>query len=154
MKTRSDWPVGSRREFNPSSAPWRLLVSVAVLLLLRSALWAASYTVQMTGSFTFSPNTLSIGEGDSVTWTNVGIFAHTTTSGTAPTPNGLWNSGSVGGSGHYTVTYTNFANGTYPFYCSFHYPEGMIGSLTITNAPATPPPLLTNPSWNSNQFQF
>lgn len=154
MKPHTQWTVVSKREFKHHSARWRFLASLATLLLLRSALWAASYTVQMTGSLTFSPNILSIGEGDSVTWTNVAAFAHTSTSGgTPPNSNGLWNSGSVGGGQSFTITFTNFAGGTYPYFCSFHYPEGMTGSLTITNAPAVRP-VLSRPSWNTNQFQF
>jgi len=153
MRPQTQSTVTSKREIKHGTGPWPYAAFLAAFLLLNPAVWAASYTVQMTG-FVFSPNTLSIAQGDSVTWSNAGIFAHTATSGTAPIPNSLWNSGSIAGSGRYTVTYSNFAGGTYPFYCSFHYLEGMTGSLTITNAPATPPPLLTNFTWNSNQFQF
>ena len=130
-----------------------LLLGLAAGLWPASPLWAATYRVQMTGSFTFSPNTLSIGQGDTVTWTNVGAFAHTSASGTPPTHNGLWDSGSVGGSGSFSVTFTNFAPNTYPFFCAFHYPEGMTGTLTVTNGPS-PAPLLSSPSWQNGQFQF
>jgi hypothetical protein len=52
------------------------------------------------------------------------------------------------------VTFTNFAAGTYPYFCSFHYLEGMIGSLTITNAAPPPPPFLSNAVFTNLQFQF
>jgi plastocyanin len=115
---------------------------------------AASYMVQMTDSPSFVPASLSIAQGETVIWTNssVGAF-HTSTSGTAPTANGLWNSGPVNLTGTYTVTFTNFAPGVYPYFCSFHYLEGMTGSLTITNA-APPPPFLSNPVFTNLQFHF
>jgi len=115
---------------------------------------AASYMVQMTDAPTFVPASLSIAQGETVIWTNssVGAF-HTSTSGTAPTPNGLWDSGPVNLTGTYTVTFTNFAPGVYPYYCTFHYLAGMTGTLTITNA-APPPAFLSNPAFTNHQFQF
>jgi plastocyanin len=144
----------STREIPNSAGRLRLVACLTALLLLSPEVWAANYTVQMTSGDRFSPSTLSIGLGDSVTWTNTAIFAHTSTSGSpAPTANGLWDTGHVAGAGSFTVTYTNFAGGTYPFFCSIHYAIGMTGSLTITNAPENHP-LLTDSSWNTNHFQF
>src|SRR5579859_7606844 len=128
-------------------------IVLAVLLLVTSSLCAATYTVQMTGGLFFSPDPLSIGQGDSVTWTNTALFAHTSTSGSAPTPNGLWDSSSVDPSSSFTVNFSNFAGGSYPYFCSFHWHEGMTGTLTITNA-TTSPAVLSAPSWKTNQFEF
>lgn len=154
MRHHTQSTLNSTAEIQHGTAPWGLVGCLAALLLLSPNVWGATYTVQMTSGDRFSPSTLSIGLGDSVTWMNTAIFAHTSTSGSAPpTPNGLWDTGHVNGSGSFTVTYTNFAGGTYPFFCSIHYAIGMIGSLTITNAPVNPP-LLSAPSWNTNHFQF
>jgi plastocyanin len=127
-------------------------LGLAIALWLAPSLWAATFTVQMTG-FTFSPNTLSIGQGDTVIWTNLGPFGHTSTSGNAPNHSGLWDSGTLGGSQTFAATFNNFAPRTYPYFCSFHYLSGMTGSLTITNG-TSPPPLLSSPSWRNGQFQF
>ena len=154
MRHYAQYTVNSTLGIQPGAMTWAVAAGLVALLLLSPKLWAATYTVQMTSGDRFSPSTLSIGVGDSVTWMNAAIFAHTSTSGTPPpTPNGLWDTGHVAGGGSFTVTYTNFAGGTYPFFCSIHYAIGMVGSLTITNAPATPP-LLSDSSWNTNHFQF
>jgi len=154
MRLHTQFTATSTREIHHGTTGWLLVICLAALLLLSPNVWAANYTVQMTSGDRFSPSTLSIGLGDSVTWTNASIFAHTSTSGNAPpTPNGLWDTAHVTGSGSFTVTYTNFAGGTYPFFCSIHYALGMTGSLTITNAHESPP-LLTDPSWNANHFHF
>src|SRR5215831_15512362 len=154
MRYHTQSAITSVRGFKHGTIDWCSVASLAALLLLQPGVWAATYTVQMTSGDRFSPSTLSIGLGDSITWMNTAIFAHTSTSGTPPpTPNGLWDTAHVNGSGSFTVTYTNFAGGTYPFFCSIHYALGMTGSLTITNAPVTPP-LLSDSSWNTNHFQF
>lgn len=154
MRSRTQSKTTSTREIQHPTTGWRFVVCLAALLLLSPNIWAATYIVQMTSTERFSPSTLSIGQGDSVTWMNTAIFAHTSTSGNAPpTPNGLWDSGHVAGSGSFTVTFTNFAGGTYPYLCSLHYSLGMLGSLTITNAPGSPA-LLSDPSWHTNHFQF
>jgi plastocyanin len=116
---------------------------------------AASFTVQMTDSLTFSPASLSIAQGDTVTWTNVGLSSHTSTSGSPPSGDGLWASPAEGGHGAFSVTFTNFAPKAYPYFCSFHFAFGMTGTLTVTNSVSIPtPPLLVNPVWNNGQFQF
>ena len=153
MKGCYRWTIRLVSASKHRAGPEFRVISLIGLFLLRSSTWAASYTVQMTSGLTFSPNTMSIGEGDSVTWTNVSSFAHTSTSGNAPTSNGLWGSGTLNAASNFTVTFTNFAGGSYPYFCSFHWPEGMTGTLTITNATVTPP-TLSAPSWQANQFQF
>lgn len=153
MRHHTKCTVTSIRVIQHGTTTWRVAACLAASLLLEPKVWAANFTVQMTSAERFSPSTLSIGQGDSVTWMNTAIFAHTTTSGIATNYNGLWDSGRVNGAGSFTVTFTNFAGGIYPYYCSIHYALGMTGSLTITNAPENTP-LLTDPSWNTNHFQF
>ncbi len=114
---------------------------------------AANYGVNMTDSLTFAPSTLTVAPGDSVTWTSISAYLHTTTSGngSSGTPNGLWDSGVLGTSGTFTLDGTatsTLGPGTYSYYCSYHYFYGMTGSLTISTPVVNVPPSisLTNPA--------
>src|SRR3974390_383847 len=94
----------------------KLLSCIAAVALAVStpSLFATDFTVTMQ-DFTFTPNAISIGVGDSITWTNVVGF-HTSTSGSPPgTSDGLWDSGGFSAPGSYTLTFTNAK--TYPYYC-------------------------------------
>lgn len=96
--------------------------------------------------FAFSPATLTVTVGTSVTWTNNGKTGHTTTSDATPTP--VWSSGAVNPAGSTTCdpadpycqpagtpagTYTRVFNaaGTYPYHCEFHKLQGMTGTITV-----------------------
>lgn len=116
---------------------------------------AANYVITQT-DFVFTPSTLTIGTGDSVTWTNEEAFVpHTSTSGSPPgTQDHLWSGPSENPNTSFTFTFNNFAPRTYPFFCSFHYNLGMVGSLTITNAVPAPDPSLSNPVSTNGHFQF
>ncbi len=132
-------------------------LSLALIILTLASLHsgrAANVTVTV-GNFSFTPASLSIGQGDTVTWTNGG-GTHTSTSGTvsggALHPDSLWG-GSVTVPG-FSVTFNNYAGRTYPYYCMFHgVLFGMVGSITITNAPVLQP-TLTGPTQTSSQFSF
>ncbi len=108
---------------------------------------AASFTVSM-NDFNFSPASLTIAQGDTVTWTNASGTSHTSTSGDPNTcaASALWNGDVVSGSS-YTTNFAGFAPGTYPYICTLHCSLfGMKGSLTITSAANVPPSIsLTNP---------
>ncbi len=96
------------------------------------------------GGLVFVPATTDIPVNGSVIWSWAGTF-HSTTSGTPPgTPNGLWDS-TVNNAPHsFTRTFTTA--GTFPYYCSIHFSEGMVGSIIVTN-PAVPPVVtITNPA--------
>jgi len=120
-------------------------VSAGMMLCCRSiSAWGATSIVTATGSFTFSPATLTINAGDSVTWNGLGF--HTSTSGTVAgsteTPDGLWNSSANG------FTFTFPTAGTFPYYCIPHAVSfGMKGTI-IVNAPANVPPTvaITSPA--------
>ena len=133
-----------------------ILVAIGICLGLKEYRAAAlDFVVRMTDSLTFSPAALTIGQGDSVTWTNTGLAAHTSTSGSPPSGDGLWSSPTEGSAGTFKVTFTNFAPNTYPYFCTFHSAFGMTGSITVTNSAVTVmPPTLRNPVWNNGQFQF
>jgi plastocyanin len=95
----------------------------------------------------FSPSTLSVPKGDTVTFTNADTFVynHTATSGTsAAAPTGFWDSGTLANGQTFTLDTSTLAAGIYPFFCKVD--PGMTGTLTVTGPP--PPPLsvsITNP---------
>jgi plastocyanin len=69
------------------------------------------------GSFTvysFTPGAIHIFAGETVTWVWTGT--HSSTSGTKPTSDGIWDSGSTTGSFSHEFTQA----GTFPYFCSVH----------------------------------
>jgi plastocyanin len=92
--------------------------------------------------FSFTPSTLSVKAGTTVTWVNQGTMTHNTVSDSA-----VWSSGNLsppgsgggaygggataGGSFHYTFN----TPGTYGYHCSIHPPAmypGFVGTITVT----------------------
>ena len=71
----------------------------------------------------FTPSTMAIGVGLTVTWRFPDEVAHTTTS-----TQGFWDSGSRSDGDVYTHTFTSA--GTYPYVCTFH--PMMVGSVRVT----------------------
>lgn len=131
------------------------LVGFVILGLWTHSVTGATFAVAMTSSDRFSPASLSIGQGDTVVWTNTSSFsAHTSTSGGAPpTGDGHWASPSVNPGGSFSFTFTNLPPQSYAYFCAFHYAFGMTGTLTITNNAITPA-TLENPIWTNGQFRF
>jgi plastocyanin len=62
---------------------------------------------------TFTPATISITAGTTITWTNKDGYAHTVTSDT-----NLFDSGNLASNG--TFKYTFATAGTFPYHCSIH----------------------------------
>ena len=126
-----------------------VLTAGAALLLFCSPMRGSNFTVTMNSDF-FSPATLTIAKGDSVTWTNVTpTTAHNTKSGSSCTTNGLWyTSSDVAAHGFVTFTFTNLpAPSTNPYFCSIHCVFGMVGTLIVTNGGNVPPSVsITNPA--------
>jgi plastocyanin len=124
------------------------LLTVGFLFLMRQPAQAASWTVQENGLFAFSPASLSITQGDTVTWTNTtALTGHTSISGSPPgTPDGIWNSGTNGPHTIFTFTF-NVAPGPYPYYCVQHLAQSMTGIVTVASATIPPPSVsITNPA--------
>ena len=86
------------------------------------------------GGLKFVPAVTNITVNDRVIWNWAGS-PHSTTSGTAGTPDGLWDS-SVQNAPH---SFTNIFNtvGTFPYYCILHASLGMTGTIIV--AAASPP---------------
>jgi len=85
----------------------------------------------------YNPDSLTVLQGDRVTWTNndpTTPMAHTTTSidGVTLVPNGIWDSGNLfsgGASQSFTLDTTLLPVGNYPYKCTIH--PWQRGSLTI-----------------------
>jgi len=73
-------------------------------------------------SFAFSPSTITVAAGTTITWTNKDAVAHTVTS-----TSGLFDSGSVGTNGIYSHTFS--AAGTFAYYCKVH--PSMTASVVV-----------------------
>lgn len=81
--------------------------------------------------FAFTPATLTIAVGDSVTWTNADAVVHTATS-----TSGAFDSGDLATGESYTLTFS--APGTYDYLCTPH--PTMTGRIVVEAAPATAAP--------------
>ncbi len=73
----------------------------------------------------FTPSSITVKEGTTITWTNKDGVTHTITSDT-----GLFNSGSIGSGGTYTYTFSTA--GTYQYHCSIH--PSMTAKVIVTSA--------------------
>jgi len=111
-----------------------LLLVGLVLLFLGSIELARAATQTVTiADFAFTPGTLTITEGDTVTWTNTDQVVHTVTSTT-----GAFDSGDLAQDGTFSFTFTTA--GTYDYFCTPH--PTMTGQIVVQAAApaATPSP--------------
>ena len=84
---------------------------------------ASANTVQMAG-LAFSPVTITVAVGTTVTWKNNDGIAHTSTSDT-----GVWDTGNLPAG---SSTSTKFSTaGTFPFHCTYHGSMGMRGTVVV-----------------------
>lgn len=73
---------------------------------------------------TFSPKSLTVTAGTTVTWTNKEAITHTVTSDT-----GLFDSGDL--TNGQTYQYTFSSAGTFAYHCKYH--SGMTGTIIVTS---------------------
>jgi len=99
-----------------------------LVLLISSIASATTRTVTMQYPM-FTPETLNAFVGDTVRWINQDIRLHTTTSGTNGTPNGIWDSGIMNPNDTFRFRFAT--QGSYPYYCTYHYLMGMIGLIVV-----------------------
>ena len=92
---------------------------------------AADQSVAISG-FSYSPASVTVNVGDTVTWTNSGAQAHTATA-----DDGSWDTGNIAGGGTDAVTFATA--GTFPYHCDIH-PQ-MTGTVTVQAAAATTAPV-------------
>lgn len=101
----------------------------AMLAALPRDAGAANAAVSI-NNFAFSPGSVTVGIGDTVTWTNnqAGV-PHTVTSDTA----GVMDSGTLASGATYAKTFD--AAGTFTYFCAIH--PTMTGTVIVTAAEAT-----------------
>ena len=118
--------------------PWSGIALTVLLLLgtMFSLMGCSGYGTQKTTSssspaspnavtlanFAFSPATLTVKAGTTVTWTNNDSTTHTVTSDT-----GVFNSGNLAPNA--TFSYTFSTAGTYAYHCSIH--STMKGTIIV-----------------------
>jgi plastocyanin len=113
----------------------KLLLALAVAFVT-GPVSAETYFVEVGPGMTFNPSSLTILEGDTVTW-NFLEGNHTTTSN-ATTGLDAWDSGVVAEGGGFSHTF--FTPGDHPYYCAVHSSAGgfaMNGTI-IVDAITTP----------------
>jgi amicyanin len=98
-----------------------LITVAAALLLLPLETRGAMHQVDIV-DFAFSPATITVNVGDSVTWTNSDAVVHTATS-----TSGAFDSGDLDQDESYTLTFSQA--GTYEYLCTPH-PE-MTGRVIV-----------------------
>jgi plastocyanin len=80
-------------------------------------------TVFMSG-MAFSPVTLTIAKGTTVTWKNTDGIAHTVTSDSA-----VWDTGNMASGASTTTTFNT--TGAFPYHCTYHASMGMKGTVIV-----------------------
>jgi plastocyanin len=90
---------------------------------------AADEDVAISG-FSYSPGTVTITVGDSVTWTNSDAQAHT-----ASADDGSFDTSSIGNGDSATIEFSTA--GSYPYHCEFH--PDMAGTVVVESASGEPP---------------
>jgi plastocyanin len=111
-------------------------------LLGGGAALAADHAVAISG-FAFSPKTVTVTVGDTVTWTNSDSTAHTATA-----DDGSFDTGTLGNGATGSATFSTA--GTFAYHCKIH--AAMTGTITVEAAAggsggsgATTPPSDTEP---------
>ncbi len=75
----------------------------------------------------FTPSSITVQAGTTVTWTHKGTITHTVTSGERNNPDGLFNSGDLNNGGIFSFTFNT--PGTYKYFCFYHIP--MTGTVIV-----------------------
>src|SRR5262249_28452989 len=102
------------------------ILFAALALFLPHSAHAANVTVTMVGS-QFSPRTITVNAGDTVTFVNQDSMAHTATA-----DNGSFDSGTIQPGQQFGATFNQ--SGTYQYYCKFHGApggSGMSGTIIV-----------------------
>jgi len=117
-----------------------MAIAIAVLSLSEGCSKSTAYNAPATGDtgskgssgpgmnevwiqgMAFTPASITVTAGTTITWTNKDAIAHTVTSST-----NLFNSGSIGNGGVFSFTFPNA--GTFSYYCAIH--TSMTASVTV-----------------------
>ncbi|WP_431879235.1 cupredoxin domain-containing protein, partial [Amycolatopsis sacchari] len=90
-------------------------------------------------NYAYSPASLTVAVGDTVTWTNEDVAPHTVTVSNGPVK---FNSPNLQQGQSFTYTFTQ--EGTYDYYCAVH--PDMKATVTVTGAATTPPSTSQSPT--------
>jgi plastocyanin len=105
-----------------------LAVALALALSAAPTALAAAHSVAIAG-FAFSPQSITIHVGDTVTWANSDAQGHTATA-----DDGSWQTGTISGNTSKSLTFATA--GTFAYHCSIH--QQMTATLVVSAAaPAT-----------------
>jgi len=131
MNHRPDTDVlPNRKQCPPATVLWLSLFLLAHLAAPATAVAATVWDVRIAG-FAFSPASVTIAVGDTVRWTEMDGFGHSSTSDT-----GLWDSGSLPLNGTFSFTFNS--PGTYLYHCTPHpFMTGMVIAQGAANNPPT-----------------
>jgi plastocyanin len=111
------------------------LAGALAMATLPLAVFAATSAVTIQNS-AFSPASITVKVGDTVTWTNRDGFNHTSTSDNA----GGWDTGVIAAGTAHSIVFNSA--GTFAYHCSIHlFMQGTV----IVQGPATPPPTAPPP---------
>ncbi len=86
----------------------------------------------------FILQSLTVTEGDTINWTNRDAAPHTSTSGSSPSSNGIWDSNTLSINTSFSFTFDTV--GSFPYFCKIH--PSMQATITVQPA-ATPTPVPT-----------
>lgn len=120
----------------------------SVYVTVGNVLGATTYAVSIRDNY-FSPNSITIPVGGSVTWTNLGNMAHTVTA-----DNGFFDSGNLNLSNTFSRVFNTA--GTYYYYCIFHGAAGnvgMAGVIYVTGSSGSGNPTFSQSNVNLNLNQ-
>jgi plastocyanin/glucose/arabinose dehydrogenase len=120
---------------------WSLGVCLAALNVA-SVAQAATHNVSIVG-FAFSPKTININIGDTVTWIEKDGAFHTATSDT-----GVWDSGTLELNETYSFTFQT--PGEYPYFCRPH--PAMTGTVVVRSSDNTAPSVSITAPTNGASF--
>ena len=110
---------------NISKCFWGVLV--IPMLLGVSSVYSATVEVTVS-SWSFSPPTVNINQGDSIRWTSDSSL-HTTTSGSSCTPSGIWDYAFSGFGDTFIRQFTTVD--TFPYFCIPHCGINMTGTVIV-----------------------
>jgi plastocyanin len=102
---------------------------VALVLALAPSVLAADHAVDIAG-FAFSPTSITVSVGDTVTWSNADAQSHTATA-----DDGSFDTGTITSSTPKSVTFS--AAGTFAYHCKIH--PAMTATVIVAAATATAP---------------
>ena len=125
--------------------------SIFTLLLFLSFFFQttqAQQTIVLSG-ITFSPDDVTIGVGETVTWDNQG-GTHNVNGSLQSYPNnpeGFNSGGAAAAPWMFSHTFT--MPGTYDYHCDPHFGLGMTGKITVVAAPATDDIVITEINYNN-----